>query len=62
MVGVGDRVQAGAVLLVLEAMKMEQNVTAPVAGRVAELAAREGDQVEAGRVLAVIEEDAEAPG
>jgi multidrug efflux pump subunit AcrA (membrane-fusion protein) len=28
-----------------------------VAGRVAELAAREGDQVEAGRVLAVIEEE-----
>jgi acetyl/propionyl-CoA carboxylase alpha subunit len=63
LVGVGDRVQAGAVLLVLEAMKMEQNVTAPVAGRVAELAAREGDQVEAGRVLAVIEaEDGEARG
>jgi biotin carboxyl carrier protein len=45
------------VLLVLEAMKMEQDVTAPAAGRVVELAAREGDQVEAGRVLAVIGED-----
>jgi biotin carboxyl carrier protein len=53
---VGDRVAAGAVLLVIEAMKMEQSVTAPCAGRVVELAAREGDQVEAGRVLAVIEE------
>ncbi len=57
LVRVGDRVGAGAVLLVLEAMKMEQNVTAPAAGRVVELAAREGDQVEAGRVLAVIEEE-----
>jgi propionyl-CoA carboxylase alpha chain len=55
LVRVGDRVEAGAVLLVLEAMKMEQAVTAPAAGRVAGLAAREGDQVEAGRVLAVIE-------
>jgi propionyl-CoA carboxylase alpha chain len=62
-VRVGDRVAAGAVLLVLEAMKMEQDVTAPAAGRVVELAAREGDQVEAGRVLAVIEEDeAGGPG
>jgi propionyl-CoA carboxylase alpha chain len=61
-VRVGERVAAGAVLLVLEAMKMEQDVTAPAAGRVAELAAREGDQVEAGRVLAVIEEEPEGGG
>ena len=31
-VAVGDRVEAGAVLVILEAMKMEQKVTAPAAG------------------------------
>jgi biotin carboxyl carrier protein len=53
----GDRVEAGEVLLVLVAMKMEHAVRAPAAGKVAELRARVGDQVEAGQVLAVIEEE-----
>jgi propionyl-CoA carboxylase alpha chain len=53
----GDRVEAGDVLLVLVAMKMEHAVRAPAAGKVAELRARVGDQVEAGHVLAVIEEE-----
>jgi acetyl/propionyl-CoA carboxylase alpha subunit len=57
-VAVGDRVEAGQVLLVLEAMKMEQPVRAPAAGRIAELRAAEGEQVEAGRILAVIEPEA----
>jgi acetyl/propionyl-CoA carboxylase alpha subunit len=55
-VAVGDRVEAGTVLVVLEAMKMEQKVTAPAAGVVAEVRAAPGDQVEAGRILAVIDE------
>jgi len=55
-VGVGDRVEAGAVLIVLEAMKMEQKVAAPAAGVVSEVRAVAGDQVEAGRILAVIDE------
>jgi acetyl/propionyl-CoA carboxylase alpha subunit len=57
-VAVGDRVEAGDVLLVLEAMKMEQAIRAPAAGRVALLAAAPGEAVEAGRVLAVIEAEA----
>jgi propionyl-CoA carboxylase alpha chain len=57
-VAVGDRVEAGAVLVVLEAMKMEQKVAAPAAGVVSEVRAAAGDQVEAGRILAVIDEDA----
>jgi len=36
-------------------MKMEHAVTTPVAGRVAELLARPGDQVARGDVLAVVE-------
>jgi propionyl-CoA carboxylase alpha chain len=57
-VAVGDRVEAGAVLVILEAMKMEQKVLAPAAGVVSEIRAAPGDQVEAGRVLAVIDESA----
>jgi acetyl/propionyl-CoA carboxylase alpha subunit len=60
-VATGDAVAAGDLLLVLEAMKMEHNVLAPVAGTV-ELRATVGDQVEAGRVLAVIESDRAADG
>jgi acetyl/propionyl-CoA carboxylase alpha subunit len=55
LVAVGDRVAQGAALLVLEAMKMEQVIRAPRAGRVTAVSARAGQQVEAGLVLAVIE-------
>jgi propionyl-CoA carboxylase alpha chain len=51
---VGDRVAARAVLLTLEAMKLEQSVLAPAAGVVTELSVRPGDQVDAGAVLAVV--------
>ena len=51
----GDTVEAGQVLLVMEAMKMEHKVTAPEAGTVAALHAAEGDQVEADAVLAIVE-------
>ncbi len=43
----GDRVAKGAVLLVLEAMKMRNEVTAPTAGLVRGLAVREGTNVRA---------------
>jgi propionyl-CoA carboxylase alpha chain len=54
----GDRVAAGQVLVVLEAMKMEHAVHAGTAGTVAEVDVAEGDQVETGRLLAVIDPDA----
>jgi len=53
----GDRVEAGQVLVVLEAMKMEHAVTAGGPGTVAEVAVAEGDQVETGRILVVVEAD-----
>ncbi len=50
----GAAVEAGDVLIVLEAMKMEHELTAPAAGTVGELRVAEGDQVEAGAPLAVV--------
>ncbi len=55
----GQRVSAGQAVAVLEAMKMEIAVEAPVDGVVQEVAARRGQQVAAGDVLLVIEPDEE---
>jgi propionyl-CoA carboxylase alpha chain len=55
----GDAVVAGQLLVVLEAMKMEHAVHAAAAGTVASVTVAEGDQVETGRVLVVIEADHE---
>ncbi len=50
----GEAVAQGAVLFVLEAMKMRNEVTAPVAGVVRELRAREGANVRARETLLVL--------
>lgn len=52
----GDEVEEGQLLLVLEAMKMEQQFTAPHAGVVSSLAYLEGDLVPGGAVLVEIED------
>jgi acyl-CoA carboxylase subunit alpha len=54
LVSAGDAVEAGATLLVLEAMKMEHAVKAPEAGTVTTLAVVAGDQVDADQLLAVV--------
>ena len=51
----GQQVETGQRLIVLEAMKMEHALTAPFAGTVAELAAREGQQVQVEAMLARVE-------
>jgi acetyl-CoA carboxylase biotin carboxyl carrier protein len=52
---VGDALAAEDVILILESMKMEIPVEAPVSGRPTEIRVREGENVEEGAVLAVIE-------
>ncbi len=51
----GARVEAGEVLVLLEAMKMIQSLSAPVAGRVQAVRCRSGDTVKGGDVLIDIE-------
>jgi len=50
----GDAVQAGQVLMIMEAMKMEHSVTAPQDGTVAQITVTAGDQVDADALLAVV--------
>jgi acetyl/propionyl-CoA carboxylase alpha subunit len=53
----GQQVEAGAVIVVFEAMKMEHSVRTPVAGTVTELSIQTGQTVEAGEIVAVITEE-----
>ncbi len=50
----GDHVHAGEAILILEAMKMEVQITAPNAGTVIELPVNVGDQVTNGQILALV--------
>ncbi|WP_327590803.1 biotin/lipoyl-binding protein [Nonomuraea sp. NBC_00507] len=55
-VAAGDRVTKGQSVLVLEAMKMEHRIAAPADGVVSGVHVEKGQQVEAGAVLAIIQE------
>ncbi len=52
----GDTVQAGQVLLIMEAMKMEHTVSAPQDGTVHQVGVVRGDQVDADALLVVVGE------
>ena len=52
LVNVGDQIEAGTGILVLEAMKMEMPVTTPIAGRVTDISVEAGDQVANEQILA----------
>jgi methylmalonyl-CoA carboxyltransferase 1.3S subunit len=52
---VGQTLQPGDVLLVLEAMKMETNITAPAPGKIAAIPVKEGDGVQSGQVVVELE-------
>ena len=51
----GQTLQTGDVLLVLEAMKMETNITAPAPGKIANIPVKEGDSVQSGQVVVELE-------
>lgn len=55
VVASGQRVAAGDPLVILESMKMEIPVAAPVDGTVVEVRVREGGLVQEGDVIAVVE-------
>lgn len=53
-VAVGDTVKAGDVLMILEAMKMENEIQAPKDGKVTAVAVAKGATVESGTLLCTI--------
>jgi len=55
LVKAGDKVEAGQGLLVVEAMKMQNEIRSPKSGVVERLQAKEGQPVNAGEVLAWVE-------
>jgi biotin carboxyl carrier protein len=55
LVEVGNKVEAGQGLLVVEAMKMQNEVRSPKTGTVERLLAKEGQTVNAGEILAWID-------
>jgi biotin carboxyl carrier protein len=55
LVTAGDEVKAGQPLVVLEAMKMENELRSPKDGKVAEVLVREGQAVEAQTKLCTVE-------
>ena len=54
LVSVGDTVEQGQAIMVLEAMKMENDVNAPCAGKILSINTTKSSAVETGAVLAVI--------
>ena len=53
--GVGDTVEEEDVIMIIESMKMEIPVEAPCDGTIARICVAEGDSIEEGTLLAVIE-------
>lgn len=47
----GDKVEKNQVILILEAMKMENEIVAPEAGTIANILVKEGDKVNANQVI-----------
>jgi biotin carboxyl carrier protein len=55
LVKVGDKVKAGQKIMIMEAMKMENDITAGIEGTVKTLNVKNGDNISEGDILAVIE-------
>ncbi len=54
-VEIGDEIKVGQVLCIIEAMKMMNQIEADKSGRIASIMARNGDPVEFGQPLFVVE-------
>jgi acetyl-CoA carboxylase biotin carboxyl carrier protein len=52
---VGQTVEEDDTLMILESMKMEIPITSPIAGTVREILVKEGDVVQEGQTVAVVE-------
>ena len=57
MCSIGDQVEAGQTLIVMEAMKMEHRIAANASGAIAAIHHNVGDQVDAGATLIDIDEE-----
>lgn len=55
LVAEGDAVEKGQGLVIVEAMKMENEVRSPIAGEVKEIKVKQGDTVEGGAALLIVE-------
>ena len=55
MVKVGDVVEQGSIVVIVESMKMEISVTAPIAGKITHVFCQEGSQVAAGQDMFIIQ-------
>jgi biotin carboxyl carrier protein len=51
----GDQVEKGQGLVIVEAMKMENEVRSPIAGEVKQIKVKQGDTIEGGATLVIIE-------
>jgi len=56
--GVGDRVEEGEVIMIVESMKMETEINATSSGTISDIPIKESDQIVAGDTLVVISSDA----
>jgi biotin carboxyl carrier protein len=54
-VKVGDAVQEGDVICLIESMKMENPILSPVVGTITEIKVSAGETVETGNIIAIIE-------
>lgn len=55
LVAEGDQVEKGQGLVIVEAMKMENEVHSPIAGEIKEIKVKAGETVEGGAVLVIVE-------
>lgn len=55
LVAIGDAVEMGQGLVIVEAMKMENEVRSPITGEVKEIKVKPGDTVEGGALLVIVE-------